>query len=60
MNKAKSFSKNKLALSIDFLSTTVASQFSFAQSAHAIEEIAVFGRNTDGRRSPFCQRRLRR
>lgn len=47
INKAKSFFKNKLAISMALLSTAVASQLSFAQSAPAIQEIAVFGRNTD-------------
>lgn len=47
MNKSKLFAKNKLALSVAVLSTTIASQYVMAQNAPAVEEIVIFGRNTD-------------
>ena len=46
MNQVKSFPNNKLALSIAFISVTT-TQISYAQNAPAIEEVAIFGRNTD-------------
>jgi len=48
MNKSRSFSRSRLAVSVSLLSAVLASQSGFAQRpAPAIQEIAVFGRNTD-------------
>lgn len=47
MNKLKAFPRNRLAFSVALLSAAIAAQDVMAQNAPAIEEIVVFGRNTD-------------
>lgn len=47
MNKSKVFSRNRLTLSVAVLSAAMASQNVVAQNAPAVEEIVIFGRNTD-------------
>lgn len=47
MNKSQAFSRSRLSLAVAILSAAVASQHGLAQNAPAIEEIVIFGRNTD-------------
>ncbi len=47
MNKSKVFSRNRLTLPVAVLSAAMSSQYTLAQNAPAVEEIVIFGRNTD-------------